>query len=82
LIWAAAGASIVGWAFTALPHRLEWVELAFGVPAILAAFGAIVWVKGFTAEDRALFRMGKAEEPELPPPPGVTPPGAEPPPAN
>jgi O-antigen/teichoic acid export membrane protein len=82
LIWAAAGATIVGWAFTALPHRLEWVELAFGVPSILAAFGAIVWTKGFTAEDRALFRMKKPEEPELPPPPGVTAPGAEPPPAG
>ena len=79
LVWAAAGAAVVGAAVTALPQRLEWVELVFGVPAILAAFGAIVWKKGFTSEDRALFRMGKAEEPELPPPAGVTPPGAEPP---
>jgi O-antigen/teichoic acid export membrane protein len=82
LIWAAAGASLVGWAFTALPHRLEWAELAFGVPAILAAFGAIVWIKGFTSEDRALFRMRKPEAPEIPPPPGVTPPGADPPPTG
>ncbi|QAY76923.1 lipopolysaccharide biosynthesis protein [Sphingosinicella sp. BN140058] len=79
LIWAAAGASLVGTLFTWLPQSLEWVELAFGVPAILATFGAIVWKRGFTHEDRVLFRMKKGEEPELPTPLGVTPPGAEPP---
>ena len=79
LIWAAAGAVLVGGAVTALPHRLEWVELAFGVPAILGTFFAIVWKKGFTKEDRALFRMKQPPEVDLPPPVGVTPPGAEPP---
>ncbi|HEX4738266.1 MAG TPA: lipopolysaccharide biosynthesis protein [Allosphingosinicella sp.] len=73
LIWAAAGATIVGFAVTALPHRLEWLQLAIGIPAILATFGAIVWKKGFTREDRALFRMrkGEVDEPTLPPPLGT-----------
>ena len=79
LIWAAAGAIVVGAFFTWLPQSLEWVELAFGVPAILVTFGAIVWKRGFTHEDRVLFRTKKGEEPELPTPLGVTPPGAEPP---
>jgi O-antigen/teichoic acid export membrane protein len=79
LIWAAAGAAVVGVAFTWLPPSLEWVELACGVPAILVTFGAIVWKRGFTHEDRALFRMKKGEEPALPAPLGVTPPRAEPP---
>jgi hypothetical protein len=79
LVWAAAGAVAVGGGFTALPQSLEWVELTLGIPAILLVFGAIVWKRGFTHEDRVLFRMKKHEEPTLPLPPGVTPPGAEPP---
>jgi hypothetical protein len=39
----------------------------------------VVWLKGFTHDDRVLFRLKKGEGPELPPPPGVTPPGADPP---
>jgi O-antigen/teichoic acid export membrane protein len=81
LVWAAAAAIVVGYCFTALPQSLEWVELTLGIPAILAAFGAVVWLKGFTHDDRVLFRMKKAEEPEPPPPPGTTPPGAQPPPS-
>ncbi|MFN3387681.1 MAG: lipopolysaccharide biosynthesis protein [Allosphingosinicella sp.] len=68
LVWAAAGAVVVGAAFTALPPAYEWVELAFGIPAILATFGAIVWKRGFTHDDRVLFRMGKKDGPTLPPP--------------
>jgi O-antigen/teichoic acid export membrane protein len=79
LVWAAAAAVIVGYFFTALPQSLEWVELAMGIPAILGTFGMVVWWKGFTHDDRELFRMKKSEEPDLPPPPGVTPPGAQPP---
>ncbi|HEX2762658.1 MAG TPA: lipopolysaccharide biosynthesis protein [Allosphingosinicella sp.] len=81
LVWAAAGAVVVGWLFTALPQSLEWVELSIGLPAILITFGAIVWTRGFTHDDRALFRLRKGEtvEPDLPPPTGVTPPGADPP---
>jgi O-antigen/teichoic acid export membrane protein len=79
LVWAAAGAAIVGWLFTELPQDLQWVELALGIPAILLTFGAIVWRKGFTHDDRVLFRMKKGEEPSLPTPLGVTEPGAKPP---
>jgi O-antigen/teichoic acid export membrane protein len=79
LMWAAAGAVAVGAAFTWLPPSLEWLELSAGVPAILVTFGAIVWMRGFTHEDRILFRMKKGEEPTLPSDPGVTPPEYEPP---
>ncbi len=75
LIWAAAAAGLVGMLFTWLPSSLEWVELAVGIPAILATFGAIVWKRGFTREDRALFRMREGEEATLPPPRGALPPG-------
>ena len=54
LVWAAVPASILGWAATRfLP---EWAELAFGIPAILALYCWIVWIKGFGHEDRVLFR--------------------------
>ena len=53
LIWAAAAGTVVGWAATQVP---EWLELIVGLPAILLSYGAIIWVKGFTREDRVLFR--------------------------
>jgi O-antigen/teichoic acid export membrane protein len=62
LIWAAAAAMVVGQLIIMLP---EWAELIFGIPAILAAFGAILWVKGFGPEDRELFRMSKEDIAEL-----------------
>jgi hypothetical protein len=74
LIWAAAAAIVVGYAFTLLPQSLEFVELIVGIPAILAAFCIILWRHGFTHEDRVLFRLRGNEEPTLPPPPGVLPP--------
>jgi O-antigen/teichoic acid export membrane protein len=51
---------VVGLVAIQLPHRFEWVELAIGVPAILAAYGAVIWFKGFGSEDRALFRLRPA----------------------
>ena len=70
LIWAAAAAIVVGWLFTLMPPRFEWLELIGGIPAILAAFGAVLWFKGFGPEDRELFRMSKddIEEMSLPDP--------------
>ena len=53
LVWAAAPAIIVGVLATNLP---EWAELAFGIPAILLAYGAMIWRYGFGPEDRVLFR--------------------------
>jgi O-antigen/teichoic acid export membrane protein len=65
LIWASAAAGAVGWLFTLLPPSLEWLELLGGIPAILVAFGLVIWTKGFGPEDRELFRMGKDEIEEL-----------------
>ncbi|MFM5886627.1 MAG: lipopolysaccharide biosynthesis protein [Novosphingobium sp.] len=54
LVWAAAPAVVIGWIATEfLP---EWAELAFGIPAILLAYGWVIWHKGFGPEDRVLFR--------------------------
>jgi O-antigen/teichoic acid export membrane protein len=56
LAWAAGAAAVVGWVATRfLP---EWAELAFGIPAILAAYCWVIWNKGFGPEDRVLFRKG------------------------
>jgi O-antigen/teichoic acid export membrane protein len=62
LVWAAAAAMIVGQVAIRLP---EWAEIAFGIPAILAAFGAVLWTRGFGPEDRVLFKMRKADIDEL-----------------
>ncbi|MGH6729749.1 MAG: lipopolysaccharide biosynthesis protein, partial [Sphingomicrobium sp.] len=62
LVWAAIAAMAVGQLVIMLP---EWAEIIFGIPAILAAFGAIMWVKGFGPEDRELFRMSKDDIAEL-----------------
>ena len=71
LIWAAAAAVIVGSLATFLP---EWTELILGIPAIMIAFGAVLWTKGFGPGDRELFRMKKAEVEELRvPAPGESP---------
>ncbi|GGD90043.1 hypothetical protein GCM10011515_07080 [Tsuneonella deserti] len=53
LVIAGAPAIIVGWLATRLP---EWAELAFGIPAILLAYGWVIWRYGFGPEDRVLFR--------------------------
>ena len=62
---------VVGQIVIRLP---EWAELLFGIPAILAAFGAVLWFKGFGPEDRELFRMSKEDIEELSlPDPGTSP---------
>ncbi len=54
LVWAAAPAVVIGWATQRLlPH---WASLAIGIPAILLAYGFVIWHKGFGPEDRVLFR--------------------------
>jgi len=53
LIWAAALAVLVGEVAILLP---EWAELIFGIPAILLAYGWVIWRRGFGPEDRVLFR--------------------------
>jgi len=62
LIWAAIAAAIVGEAMVQLP---EWAELLFGIPAILAAFGLVLWKYGFGPGDRELFKMKKRDIADL-----------------
>ena len=71
LVWAAAVATAVGYLATLAP---EWGELLFGMPLILFSFGTVIWKRGFTPEDRILFRRKpKTEKATLPPPEGSTP---------
>lgn len=56
LVWASSVAIIVGSVAVRLP---EWAELAFGIPAILMAYGVVIWRWGFAEADRALFRKAK-----------------------
>jgi O-antigen/teichoic acid export membrane protein len=63
LAWATAAGLVVGAAVRfLLPQTFQ---LILGVPAILVAFGAVLWTKGFGPEDRELFRMRKADVREL-----------------
>ncbi|MFA9201295.1 MAG: lipopolysaccharide biosynthesis protein, partial [Cypionkella sp.] len=66
LLFAAAPAIVLGWLVVRLP---EWAELAFGIPAILAVYGWVIWRYGFGPEDRVLFRRNlehPADEAALP----------------
>ena len=54
LVWAAAPAVAIGWV-TQQIHPW-WLSLMIGVPAILLAYGTVIWHKGFGPEDRVLFR--------------------------
>jgi O-antigen/teichoic acid export membrane protein len=69
LIVAAAVGILVGQVAIRLP---EWAELVFGIPAILLAYGWVVWRRGFGPEDRVLFSRNKSsvmhEIPPSPPP--------------
>jgi len=71
LVYAAAGAAAVGYVVMLLPRHLEFLELALGIPLILATYGAIIWKWGFTHEDRVLFRRQDGDGPTLPPPAGA-----------
>ena len=71
LIWAAVAGVIAGELAILLP---EWAELLFGIPAILIAFGYVLWTRGFGPEDRELFKMRKADIEEMSlPAPGESP---------
>ena len=61
LVYAAAPAVVVGYAFTFLP---EWVELVFGIPAILATYALVIWRRGFDENDKVLFRRQVVPAPE------------------
>ena len=67
LVWAALAAIAVGTMFTSLPHRFEWAELVFGIPAIAGAYLFVIWRWAFGPEDRTLFKkLPGAEEATLP----------------
>ncbi len=53
ILIAASCAILVGQVFIRLP---QWVELIFGIPAILALYGWLIWTKAFRDDDRKLFR--------------------------
>ncbi len=63
VLFAAAAGLLVG-----VPVRLflpELWQLIVGIPAILVAFGVVIWTRGFGPEDRELFRLRKADVEEL-----------------
>ena len=60
MLWAALVAMVVGTVFTSLPHRYEWVELVFGLPAIGATYAFVLWRWAFGPKDRALFKRAPA----------------------
>jgi O-antigen/teichoic acid export membrane protein len=63
IAWAAAAGIAVG-----IPVRLflsPTLQLIVGIPAIMMAFGAVLWTRGFGPEDRELFRMNKNDVREL-----------------
>ena len=62
LLWASLAAAAVGSLATRLP---EWGELALGIPLILGVYGAIIWSKAFTREDRVLFRLRTPQTPDV-----------------
>jgi O-antigen/teichoic acid export membrane protein len=57
LVVAAGVAIVVGGIALQLP---EWIELAFGIPAMLGTYSWLIWTRGFAEEDRILFRKGTA----------------------
>jgi O-antigen/teichoic acid export membrane protein len=57
LLAAAVPAAAVGLAARQLPEL--WM-MVLGIPAILLAYGVIVWRFGYTAEDRTLFRSARS----------------------
>ena len=63
LAWATVSGVVAG-ALVRLFVPEGW-QLLLGLPAILVAFFAVLWTKGFGPEDRELFRLNKQEVREL-----------------
>jgi hypothetical protein len=63
LAWATAAGVIAGAGVRILLPE-TW-QLIVGIPAIMVAFGAVLWTKGFGPEDRELFRLGKKDVADL-----------------
>lgn len=59
LLWATATGLVVG---AGVHYFLTgFLQFVIGVPAIMLAFGAVLWTKGFGPEDRELFKLRKSE---------------------
>ncbi len=56
LVWATGAAVLVGQVAILMP---QWAELVFGIPAILATYGFVIWTRGFTDEDKVLFKKSR-----------------------
>jgi O-antigen/teichoic acid export membrane protein len=63
LAWATTAGVVVGAGVRWLLPEI-W-QLILGVPAILVAFFAVLWTKGFGPEDRELFRLRKSDVRQL-----------------
>lgn len=63
IAWATAAGALVGVGVHYFLHGL-W-QVIVGIPAILAAFGTVLWTTGFGPEDRELFRMNKQDVKDL-----------------
>jgi O-antigen/teichoic acid export membrane protein len=61
--WATAAGIVAGVLVRVLVPE-TW-QLVVGLPAILGAFFAVLWTKGFGPEDRELFRLKKSDVKEL-----------------
>jgi O-antigen/teichoic acid export membrane protein len=61
--WATAAGIVAGVLVRVLVPE-TW-QLIVGLPAILGAFFAVLWTKGFGPEDRELFRLKKSDVKEL-----------------
>lgn len=59
LLHATGAAILIGYLATLLP---EWAELIFGIPAILAIYGWVIWTRGFGPDDRVLFKRNAGAE--------------------
>ena len=63
LIWATIAGIIVG---AGVHYFLSgFLQLVIGIPAIMIAFGAVLWKTGFGPEDRELFKLRKSEVQDL-----------------
>ncbi|HZU51979.1 MAG TPA: lipopolysaccharide biosynthesis protein [Sphingomicrobium sp.] len=63
LIWSTIAGVIVG---IGVRYFLTgFLQLIIGVPLIMLAFGAVLWIKGFGPEDRELFKLRKSEVQDL-----------------
>ncbi|HZC37404.1 MAG TPA: lipopolysaccharide biosynthesis protein, partial [Sphingomicrobium sp.] len=63
LLWSTIAGLVVG---AVVRYFLSgFLQLVIGVPAIMIAFGAVLWTKGFGPDDRELFKLRKGEVQDL-----------------